>query len=136
MSTTKSKSVHFASSTDEHTIAHRQNTTSTMYRNIVIGDETQNPSQLTISEKSMKRLQDCSKMRIDKQLTKLAKDGVIFLKANNNQLRTNAIKLRSIMVKLLARYQFIAKVPHPDHQQPVNSSLYLLFFCSHFILRN
>ena len=114
MSTTTSNSV-----PDEPTII-QPTPTSTKYRHIVIEDETQNPSTLTISEKSMKRIADCSKMRIDKQLTKLAKDGVIFLKANN-QLRVNAIKLRSIIIKLLTRYKFITKVPHPDLQQPHKS---------------
>ena len=91
------------------------------YRQLEIEDETQEGGKLIISEKSMKQLTDCSKMRIDKQLSKLSKDGVIFLKApsNNNQLRTNAIKLRGVIVKLLGKYQFIDKVPHPKYDTSV-----------------
>ena len=80
----------------------------------------------------MKRLTDCSKMRVDKQLSKLAKDGVIFLKApsNNTRLRKNDIKLRSVIIKLLGKYQFTEKIPHPKYDTSVN------LICSHVILGN
>ena len=94
-----------------------------IYRQLEIEEETQDwEGKLIISEKYMKQLIDCSKMRVDKQLAKLSKDGVIFLKApsnNNNQLRTNAIKLRSVIIKLLAKYEFIEKVPHPKYDTSV-----------------
>lgn len=119
---TKQKSVSFASQTEEHAIPR---STTSIYRTLEIEDETQKgDSKLIISEKSMKRLQDCSKMRVDKQLSKLAKDGVIFLKApSNNSLRTNAIKLRNVLIKLLAKYQFTEKVPHPKYDTSVNKQI-------------
>ena len=91
-------------------------------RSVIIEDETQTPSKLlSIPEKSLKELMDCSKLRTDKQLTKLAKDGVIFLRApsNNNEQRLNAMKLRNVIVKLLAKYQFISRVDHPAYDKTV-----------------
>ena len=93
-------------------------------------------NKFTISQDSMIKLTDCSKMRTDKQLSKLAKDGVIFLKApsNNNQLRTNAIKLRGVIIKLLGKYQFCDKVPHPKYDTSVNNNkqkIYIYIYHMH-----
>eukprot|EP01083_Nonionella_stella_P009378 27039_1 len=115
METKTKKSVHFASQDTEHTIAASYNKPERRF--VSIEDETSDPSELHIAEKALKVLQDASKMRIDKQLVKLAKDGVIFLKApsNTNTQRTNAMKLRTTIIKLLSKYQFVETVPHPKH---------------------
>ena len=82
-------------------------------------------NKIIIPEKSMKELIDCSKMRTDKQVTKLAKDGVIFLRAptNNNQQRSNAMKLRNVIIKLLEKYQFTQRIPHPKYDISVNINM-------------
>eukprot|EP01084_Bolivina_argentea_P288578 495325_1 len=113
----KTKSVSFASQDTEYTIPNSLSTKSSK-RTLIIEDDTQTPSQLEIPEKSMKLLPDCSNLRADTQLRELAKNGVIFLRAssnNDNIQRTNALKLRDVMIKLLTKYHFIAKIPHPKY---------------------
>lgn len=94
---------------------------------VLIQDETTDDT-LQIPETSMKKLMDCSKMTIDKQLSKLAKDGVIFIRApsENDELRKNAMKLRNSIIKLLMKYQFIQKVSHPDYQESSVNYFYLI----------
>ena len=79
-------------------------------------------NKFTISQDSMIKLTDCSKMRTDKQLSKLAKEGVIFLRApcnDDNKLRSNAINLGNVLMKLLIKYEFIDKIPHLKYDQSV-----------------
>jgi len=86
-----------------------------------IKDETTNTPQVILIE-NMRTLQDCSLLTINQQLIKLRDDGVIFLRApadNDNALRTHAIKLRKVLNKLCAKYQFVEKVPHPNHDLTV-----------------
>ena len=99
-----------------------------------IEDETATHNTLSIPPKSMRKLPDCSKLRIEKQLSTLAKDGVIFLKSpnnnnnnNNNDLQSNAIKLRHTLMKLVKKYNFIDKIPHPQFDLSVKHCYFFIY---------
>ena len=93
-----------------------------MQRFVVLEDESQNPSKLRIPERSLRSIPDSSKLRPDKMLSRLAKDGVIFLRApsDNDDLKRNALKLGGDIIRLLAKYEFIETIPQSKDDK-VNS---------------